>query len=170
MGAADRIEVSRSQDVVLVRVIGLARLHNAMIFEEFCADMIERRFRYFIIDMAECRGMDSTFMGILVGLAQTNCENKETHVCLINVIAYCRSLLETLGLTRIVRMVDVPIRLPNVAGLCLDYVQCSDEERQAIVQTAHENLVKLDDRNAKELGSFLATLKDEIEAKHLPEK
>lgn len=165
MGRSDRIEVARSQDVVLVRVHGLARLANAMIFEEFCADMIERKFRYFIIDLADCRGMDSTFMGILVGLAQTTFENKETHVCLINASDYCKTLLRTLGLERIVRIVNVPIRLPRVAGFALEDVPCSDEERLAIVQRAHENLVKLDERNARELGSFLAVLKDEIAAK-----
>lgn len=170
MGASDRIEVARSQDVVLVRVIGLARLSNAMIFEEFCADMIERRYQHFIIDLAQCRGMDSTFMGILVGLAQTTFEQKETHVCLINASDYCRNLLVTLGLERIVRIVDVPIRLPQAAGFALEDVLCSDDERLAIVQRAHENLVKLDERNAKELGSFLATLKGEMEAKHAPKK
>lgn len=168
MGPLDRIEVSRSQDVVLVRVIGLARLANAMIFEEFCADMIERHFKYFIIDLAQCRGMDSTFMGILVGLAQTTFENHETHVCLINASRYCRGQLETLGLEQIVRIVDVPIQLPKVAGFRLEDLPCSDEERLSIVQRAHENLVKLDQRNAKELGSFLATLKEELAVKHAP--
>ena len=164
MRSSDRIEVARSQDVVLVRVHGLARLANAMLFEEFCADMIERKFKYFIIDLAQCRGMDSTFMGILVGLAQTTHENRVTHVCLINTSAYCVTLLKTLGLERIVQMVDVPIRLPQAAAFTLEDVPCSDEERLQIVQKAHENLVKLDERNALELGSFLAVLKSEVAA------
>lgn len=161
----DRIEVVTSQDVVLVRVAGLARLSNAMLFEEFCADRIERSCRFFIIDLAQCRGMDSTFMGILVGLAQTTSENGATHVCVINASAYCQSLLSMLGIERIIRVVDKPIRLPPLEGVVLEDVQCSDETRLQLVEKAHESLCRLDDRNASQLQAFVEALKAEMAAK-----
>lgn len=161
----DNIRVARSRDAVYLKIDGRGCFANALIFEEFCSEMIEKDFRWFIVDLGECRGMDSTFMGVMVGLSMYLGDGKGSAISIINADEHNRELLDHLGLNRIVSVVDVPIQLPEVETEPLVDNAGSDTDRLKLVKRAHENLISVDERNAREFGPFLEALTAELKAK-----
>lgn len=70
-GARSQLAVARGPGVVVVRVIGVGNLRLAPALGELVETEMEAGYRRFVLDLAQCRGLDSTFMGCMVGLAQT---------------------------------------------------------------------------------------------------
>ncbi|MBI3828071.1 MAG: STAS domain-containing protein [Planctomycetes bacterium] len=64
----NQIAVARGAGMVVVRVIGMGNMATAPALNEFLEREREDGFRRFLFDMAQCRGLDSTFMGCMVGL------------------------------------------------------------------------------------------------------
>jgi hypothetical protein len=60
--------VARGGGAVIVRVIGTGNMLNAPALAEFADIQRAQGYRRFVFDLAECRGLDSTFMGSIVGL------------------------------------------------------------------------------------------------------
>ena len=63
------ILVGCSQKVVCIRVQGKGSFLNSTGIKKFANAMIERGHRNFVVDLADCPVMDSTFMGTLTGVA-----------------------------------------------------------------------------------------------------
>ena len=64
-------EVARSKNAIYVGVRGLGNLGNAPVFNEFAEKMIAEGWSRFVIDLEHCRGVDSTFMGTLLGISRS---------------------------------------------------------------------------------------------------
>ncbi len=64
------IEVARAGDTVIFRVVGLGSVANAGTLWQFAERSLGEGWRRFALDLAECTGLDSTFLGSLVGLSQ----------------------------------------------------------------------------------------------------
>src|SRR4026208_962578 len=61
--------VAASQESFYVRVVGLATMNNSVSLQEVLADLPRQGFRRFLFSLASCTGLDSTFMGIVLGVA-----------------------------------------------------------------------------------------------------
>ena len=61
--------VSAYSDPVVVKVNGKANYLNCNAFREFIETVITGGCRKLFIDFVDCKGMDSTFLGILAGTA-----------------------------------------------------------------------------------------------------
>lgn len=62
------IAVARGSDLVLIRVIGAGNMLNAPALAEFSDEQRRAGFKRFVFDLERCTGLDSTFMGVMVGL------------------------------------------------------------------------------------------------------
>ena len=62
------LAVARGAGLVIVRVMGMGNMVTAPTLDEFFEQERKAGFRRFIFDMTHCRGMDSTFMGCMVGM------------------------------------------------------------------------------------------------------
>lgn len=161
--AGDVLRVSRSGNAVCVRVCGLGCFRNAHLLEEFCAEMIEAGYSWFLIDLKECRGMDSTFMGVLVGLSGFLGDRQDAAVVLMNADQHNRELVENLGLNRVVTVLHKSVQMPQVEDEVLEDDGVDDDARMEMVRRAHENLCEIDKRNALKFGGFLEQLTREIQ-------
>jgi len=149
--------VATSDDVVLTRVVGLGTMNNSVPFQQLSEHLIGRGYRKFIFDLGECRGFDSTFLGILLGLAQAG-----RRVVLVNGNASHRALLEEVGMDQIVSLHEGRVGIPNLPMEKLEQRAVGSQERIRMVLTAHENLVRLDSRNEAKFGEFLARIRAEL--------
>lgn len=61
--------VTANLGAVYVRVVGLGSMNNCFSLQDFLQDLKTKGYAQFIFDLKECRGFDSTFMGVLIGLA-----------------------------------------------------------------------------------------------------
>ncbi|HZV02639.1 MAG TPA: STAS domain-containing protein [Planctomycetota bacterium] len=165
-------EVARAGDVVYVRVHGLGNMSNAPVLKAFSDKMIEEGYRRFIVDLENCRGIDSTFMGTLLDTATSAREgDKPTKrslkdsdpgdpgVLLVNVDDHCKKQLTSVGLDAFLPVAPDRASLPKGVELrVLEIKDVSAQERLKLILKAHQELVAIDQRNEAKFGAFLKDL------------
>ena len=115
-------------------------------------------------DMTECRGMDSTFVGTLVGLSTTitdELEAEEGWICMVNAQSSHEKLLEMMGADRFLRFRKCS-PFEQIEWHAIPHSQVPTQERVRLIRTAHEKLVAIDERNKERFGAFLRTLESEL--------
>jgi anti-sigma B factor antagonist len=165
--SANRLEVARASDTIIVRVVGLGSVNNAGALRDFASQSMEDGWRRFALDLSECRGLDSTFLGTVVGISQDLQErggNVESWVCVINAADDSRELFEIVGADKYVRFKPCVVMVPlETEGLASGLM--STEKRLDLVRRAHENLISIDRRNEARFGEFLRCLAAELAKK-----
>ena len=92
------ILVGCNQKVVCIRVQGKGSFQNSTGVKKFANAMIDRGHRNFVVDLADCPMMDSTFMGTLTGVALRLHGIGQGDLHVINSNERNTGLLEGLGL------------------------------------------------------------------------
>ena len=140
---------------VWVRIEGRGTFQNSAGLKEFAAEMTRRGHRDFIVDLATCELMDSTFLGTLTGIALGLPDGGKLTVIRAN--ERNRSVMQNLGLDRIFAVLEsTPVAAPGR----LEDAETNPPQtarREAIVQ-AHENLAAVNPENAirfKDVLDFL---------------
>ena len=140
---------------VWVRIEGRGTFQNSAGLKEFAAEMTRRSHRDFIVDLATCELMDSTFLGTLTGIALGLPAGGKLTVIRAN--ERNRGVMQNLGLDRIFAVLE---STPIVAPGRLEDAETNPPQtarREAIVQ-AHENLAAVNPENAirfKDVLDFL---------------
>lgn len=150
----DALLVATHQSVALINVKGRGSFKNGPALKQFASSAIGEGCNQFVIDMAGCRGMDSTFMGVLAGIALRLRREAGGRVVIINLSAVNRNLLETLGLDRVIAIheagiPDATLR-QDLAALSEAYrLDTAADERFTLetMLTAHRDLVRADAAN-----------------------
>ncbi|MFA5688254.1 MAG: STAS domain-containing protein [Kiritimatiellales bacterium] len=143
------LQAAITADTVFIRVVGRGSFQVSAALKQFINEYSAKdRIAAVVIDLAECIGMDSTFMGVLAGLAwRLSKQNKKIE--LINVSPKNRELLETLGVARVIKHYEndngyhIPADTP-------EQLAAADSTKRELAETAlqaHENLMKLGDEN-----------------------
>lgn len=114
------------------------------------------------IDLAECDGLDSTFMGTLLLIHEDAIEKGGT-LYLINVSEYNQDKLKELGVGH---LLDIEHR-ENIPELDLDELPDDNEEheRMSLILRAHEELIKKNKCNEEKFGLFIKSLKESFKPK-----
>lgn len=154
-------------EFVVFRVIGRGTFQNSMPLRKTALDMREEHPDLrFIIDLEECDGMDSTFMGVLASLGLKGRSGATAGLVLVNVNEHAKRLLDTLGLSH---FLDVRARQDdNAAGADLEFEPTDDSgisKREQIVHMieAHKELVNVDDSNQARFQNVLRYLSESLE-------
>lgn len=146
--------VARSEDSVYVRVTGLGNMNNSATFKDFLDRMEREGFRSFVVDLVDCRGVDSTFMGILLGFRD--------HLVVVNANPHFRKQMESIGLHRVLQIQE-QAAVPPALELCdLPETETDATTRLRLIMKAHQDLITIDRENEKKFGAFLKDI-----AKHL---
>lgn len=161
--AEDYVEVALEGSAQYIRVHGLGTMHTCTGLRAFANDALERSYEDVIINLRDCSGLDSTFMGVLGGIALYFPEEERPHVMVINADEHNRNLLEGIGLSAVLHIRNGEVTLPEVEMYRLRDEWASEDERIRFIQEAHENLVQIDQGNVARFGPFLQMLKEELE-------
>lgn len=168
----DRLLVAVHGDTALIRVQGRGSFKVSAAMKEFTANAIGRGCRRLVLDMAECVGMDSTFMGVLAGLSGRLSQRGDGRIVMVNLSLRTRGLLTTLGLDQVIEphMVgSVPDDLkPFVMqpGESLDALDTRERSQRTTTETmlaAHEDLVRLAPGNLPKFKDVLTFLREDLE-------
>jgi anti-sigma B factor antagonist len=158
------ILVGTANRTVLVRVEGKGTFLNSTGLKEFAKEMVNRGFRDFVIDLANCPVMDSTFMGTLasVGLGLRGLGQGELRV--INLNERNRDLLTNLGLDQLFTIV---LDGAPVAGEPVKQQPLADAPADKLAQAqtmleAHEACVEADSANAAKFKDVIEYLKQDL--------
>jgi anti-anti-sigma regulatory factor len=147
--------------VAWVRVSGAASHENADCIRDFLSGRFEKGWRQFVIDLGECRGIDSTFIGMLYRLAtKVGQVDPDGIVEIINPGERNAKSIRKLGLARWLRereLVDANLRMPPCGPI--------DKVRHAeLVLDAHEALIAANEENRSRFCDVVDFLRQELEA------
>lgn len=160
---AFRVDVSSRP--ILVLISGRANFLNCSPLRTFFRKMLEKGKTDFLLEFSDCKGMDSTFLGILAGLAiETTREKNKGTLTLTGLNERNLELVKNLGLQRIVTIHEEPAGDRVKSGGAteeLDQESQTEEEKKEMLLSAHEDLVKIDKSNLEKFEDLLTFLKNE---------
>ena len=156
--------VDAYSDPVLVRIDGRANFQNGGCLRDFITEMMAQGTKRFVIDFRHCSSMDSTFLGLLAGVAlDLRKSSSPGSLVLARVGPRNLELVRNLGLHRLLT-IDAG-ELPVDSERCSGTLECSDRselENARIALEAHENLVAADERNRTKFQDVLLFLKNRV--------
>lgn len=157
--AAQCLDVARHGATALVSVVGLGNMHLAPTLQAFVEDGIPEGCVRIALDLESCRGLDSTFMGTMVGLSVT-LKERDGWLCVMNVGPDNERLLRTLGVWEFISVIHRPRVDP--APLVRLYPTTDTGARLIQIHQAHRHLIELDAGNRERFGKFLEAIEKEM--------
>ena len=167
---ADALLVATYHTSALIRVRGRGSFKVGSALKQFGLSAIGSGCRQFILDMDECTGMDSTFMGVLAGLALRLKHEPDGRMVMMNLSPKTLTLLETLGLAQLIEThleghvsEDLKKRLSDVVDLSTLKGSIADQKLTLeTMLTAHEDLVKVSPDNLPKFKNVMAYLSADL--------
>jgi len=140
---------------------------NSAPLKAFFLRMIEQGKRNFVVDFEHCKGMDSTFLGILAGLGiELMKAEVPGSVVLTRLGERNLELVRNLGLHRIMTVDDGQVAAETAEqteALELTAEQRGEVENARLVLQAHENLVEIDESNKTKFQDVISFLKNQMD-------
>lgn len=161
MAAPTAFHMARDGAVLYVRAVGLANMKHAPTLNAVIEAQRDAGVATFIVDLSQCTGMDSTFMGLLVGTAQSL---SDAGGCLtvVNPGAGNRRLLAMLGVDQVLQVVD-SCAVPDLEFASIESRGAADEAGRAeMVMRAHRHLAALSEANRSKFAPLLAALEADL--------
>jgi len=149
----DSIDVAIRDKNAYVRVHGRGTFKMAPSLKEFGVAAVEHGCSRILLEMSDCTGMDSTFMGTLAGLA-VQIGKCEGDVVLRNATEKNKFLIKMLGLSQLVKFDEAGSVCETMPSLVENLMVQSDkreltetmiEAHEVLVDVAPENIVKFKD-------------------------
>jgi len=165
---ADAILVAADPTTAYIRVTGRGSFKGSPGMKQFGLACIDNGCCRIIVDLKECIGMDSTFMGVLAGLAAALKKHGREGLTAINLSGKNYSLLETLGLTQLIKTHgtgDISDHLCAGIDTANTRLEPPSTDKHTITTTmldAHETLVTLAPANLPKFKDVLAYLKEDL--------
>ena len=169
MNTSSTLMVSLTDQVVVVKIVGRATCQCSVEFKTLLLEMIEKRFKEFILDVSECKIMDSTFLGVLAKCA--NHLTKSTVNGTIHRFKLLRpneriySLIDNLGVLPFFEI----IQETSVNPESFTERPCSEkspESKEALTETsleAHEELMRINPDNVSKFKSVTEFLSKDLQ-------
>lgn len=153
--------VARHGHVVYVRAVGLSNMKNAPVLDAFLGAETTTEVHTVCVDLSACTGMDSTFMGLLVGSSH-RLRPHGGKLVVVNPTEANLRLLRLLGLADVIPVLQ-GCELPELAFVTLGCPpSLSPKDRMRLVQRAHQHLMALNDTNKAKFAAFLSALEQDL--------
>ena len=154
------IQVGVNGPTVWVRVEGKGSFLNSGSLKEFAREMLDRGYREFVMDLADCAMMDSTFMGTMASVALRLKELGRGHLHVIHCGNRSRELLSGLGLDQIF---DIHVDGTAAAPECQALERASDGSRQDRKQQQTQTMVEAHEALCEAAPENIFRFKDVLE-------
>lgn len=155
---------ARFEKTLFVRVYGLANLKNTPVLNAFMEREISDGVVGIYIDLSGCKGMDSTFMGTLVGTSN-KLELSGGGLLIVNPDDHNARLLDMLGVSAVIPVRE-DVSVPDTSFVPLDCDQpLSQDKRGQVIRRAHEHLIRISDDNKEKFQPIIDAFEKEMEKK-----
>ena len=158
------LTVATLDNSIWIKIAGRATFTSSLDLKNLVAELWQRGYRRFVLDICECIIMDSTFLGVLAGIGLKFAESNERGVvCSVEIAnpnARISDLLENLGVAHLFRV----IHSSNPHGENFEPLPRDGEAASRVEVTrncleAHKILMNLNPANVskfKDVAQFLA--------------
>jgi len=153
--------VSAYSDPVAVRINGKANYLNCGAFRDFIEQIVKDGKNRIVLDFTNCKGMDSTFLGILAGTAiELRKKQPAGELVLCNLGERNFELISNLGLHN---LLSVAQDNDLEAGGRFEWLHDKEVSEAKEVLKAHENLAEADKSNVAKFQDVIAFLRNQVE-------
>jgi len=174
-----KILVARSVDLGFIKVVGRGSFQNSGCLKAFYQQLVKEGVSRFVVDLEGCTYLDSTFLGILLGLGLKLKEAGPGRLHILNANPRNLELLKNLGLDRLINIDALPVNGfggmrgingsgPSLNGLKEEQfkeIPCplpSRSEAAPTILEAHENLMEFDPRNVPKFKDVVEFLREDL--------
>ena len=166
----DNLTAAFIDRTAVLRVEGRGSFKTSPPMKQFIQRMVESKsINHVLIDMSECCGMDSTFMGVLAGLSYHVKDTPGFSLKLINLSEKNQKLLTTLGVDRVVNYsssaTDEERELITTQGAGAQVLESDSANTREAAETtleAHEALVDINPDNLVKFKSVIELLQNDL--------
>lgn len=147
--------------VVCLKISGRATFVSSVDLNKLVEELVRRGQKHFVFDLTDCVMMDSTFLGVLAGIALNLRDKKETADCqpqLLNANPRISEVLENLGMAHLFKLVNSKGQLTNAYEPAKTEGASQVEITRTCLQ-AHRLLMAIQPENVskfKDVAQFLA--------------
>ena len=164
-----KILVARSADLGFVKVVGRGSFQNSGCLKAFYQQLLKEGVSRFVVDLDACTYLDSTFLGILLGLGLKLREAGHGLLHILNANPRNLELLKNLGLDRLINIDDGTgtgaAHRNGVKDEHLEEMPCPVPTRAEAAPTileAHVNLMQFDPRNVPKFKDVVEFLREDL--------
>lgn len=163
--ASDDLQAAMVDDKVFIRVTGRATFKVSATLKQFVTEVAFRApVSTVVVDLADCIGMDSTFMGVLAGLS---CRLKQADrvLELINLSEKNEALLATLGVDQVITHYGHSHghELPEQTAQSLPVEAATKRDLAETALQAHETLAELVEENRPRFKRVIEFLRADVD-------
>jgi anti-anti-sigma factor len=161
----DDLQAAIIGDKILIRVSGRGSFKVSATLKQFIAEVASKQsISVVALDMTECIGMDSTFMGVLAGLSG-RLKQRDQALELINLSEKNEALLATLGVDQVVSHYSHSHghELPALETQSLPTASATKKDLAETALQAHETLVELSEENRPRFKRVIEYLKADVD-------
>ena len=177
-----KILVARSADLGFIKVVGRGSFQNSGCLKAFYQQLLKEKVGRFVVDLEACTYLDSTFLGILLGLGLKLKDGGAGRLHILNANPRNLELLKNLGLDRVISIEgnggggagsgvrgggngSSPSTLNGLKDGPLEEMPCPVPTRAEAAPTileAHENLMEFDPRNVPKFKDVVEFLREDL--------
>lgn len=172
----DKLLAAVTGDTVYLVVRGRATFKISPSVKRLFINLADKGVRQFILDMSDCPGMDSTFMGVVAGQA-IRLKSCAGAVVMIHLSPYLRGLVATLGLDTLVEahcagnihdQIDVKELIAQCKPVSTEIPSSGRDVSARTILDAHETLARLLPENEEKFRDVLKYLREELARRMIP--
>ncbi len=156
-------QVCATNEEVFVRIKEKASYLNCTPLRSFLYEMVGGGSKTFVIDFQNCSSMDSTFLGILVGLAlKLKRMGEGGSLSLLNLVGRNLETVENLGIHKIALVSSAFVSGPND----LENLKNNTDGENAsteVIYNAHKALLELNQKNSRIFRDVVNYLEQKVE-------
>jgi len=145
----------------VVKVHGRGSFKVSSSLKDFVNRLLDVGGKDLVVNVSDCLGMDSTFMGVLAGISQRLKRESQGTVTLVGASAKIKKLLSTLGLSRMVTFAELT-EAPAPELTPLERNPETPLQSAKTMLEAHEKLVEIQDENTLRFQDVLEYLREDI--------
>lgn len=159
----DRILVAIVNQTGHARILGRGSFKISASLKEFGNALLDKGITRLVIDLRDCVGMDSTFMGVTAGLCGRFHKEGDGKVMMSHTSEKIQRLMSTLGLDRLTDPLEEQKVLDRDAPLTeLEIAPQTPLESAETMLEAHETLVEAHPENSPRFQDVLDYLREDI--------
>jgi anti-sigma B factor antagonist len=160
-----KILVARQANLGYVKVVGRGSFQNSGCLKAFYTQLLNQKVDRFVIDLDSCTYLDSTFLGILLGLGLKLKMAGNGLLHILNASPRNIELLKNLGLDRLINIDAKRADVNSVPDAAFKEMPCpvpTKAEAAPTILEAHENLMEFDPRNVPKFKDVVEFLREDL--------
>ena len=170
MSEESSISAYHQNEFSWIRCAGKGNFLNSPLLKEWCEREIENGATCLVIDLEDCHGMDSTFMGTMAGLAIKLMKVPDGKLQIADPGDRNRQSLQDLGLDVMMQIDPIDTCWRGLVSDIRSKLTVCQPGQEKINQgthvlDAHRKLCEADARNTQKFGTLLDYLEAEVKAK-----